>query len=282
LSVRLESAIWFITRACNYKCPYCWEINDQENYAPEPFIDSEKWVEGWNRLRPKILDITGGEPMLQPNFLEILKGLDKSIKLAMTTNISDDLLTSRIGQDFAKRFCSITLSYHPSQTDFHSFFWKVKFLKRRKIDNLTVNFVAYPLQLWGIQEVKEECARIGVRFHLDPYAPHKKDPFTPTDEELRYINRFHKDDNRKISGVTERFPKGTKVFCPAGMSHIQVFPNGDVYRCGAMSVGRPPIGNLFNPYFKLPEKEEFCDRVNMCYGCDWDMVHKKIKVIRKK
>jgi MoaA/NifB/PqqE/SkfB family radical SAM enzyme len=282
LSVRLESAIWFITRACNYKCPYCWEINNQENYAPEPFIDSEKWVEGWNRIKPKILDITGGEPMLQPNFLELLEGLDKHIKLAMTTNLSDDKIVAQIANKHAKRFCSMTLSYHPSQTDWHNFFWKANLLKQRGVENLTVNFVSYPTQLWGIGEVEEQCKRLGIRFHLDPYSPYPGGEYKLSDREIEYISKYHKDENRELAGVTERYPKGTNVMCPAGMSHIQVFPNGDVYRCGAMSVGRLPIGNLLNPYFKLLEKEEFCDRVNMCYGCDWDKVHEKIKEIRTK
>ncbi len=80
----LKSAIWWTTMACNFKCKYCWELQAQERgeFKSVPFRPAKDWLEVWNRVRPQLLDITGGEPFLMPDFLELLTGLDPTIRVA--------------------------------------------------------------------------------------------------------------------------------------------------------------------------------------------------------
>ena len=66
----LKSAIWWTTMACNFKCKYCWEVQAQERgeFKSVPFRPAQDWLEVWNRLRPQLLDITGGEPFSDAGF----------------------------------------------------------------------------------------------------------------------------------------------------------------------------------------------------------------------
>ena len=68
----------------------------------------------WNRLRPQLLDITGGEPFLMPDLVELLTGLDLTIRVAIRSNLSHPLL------EFAKhvspkRVMNVTASFHPME-----------------------------------------------------------------------------------------------------------------------------------------------------------------------
>ncbi len=98
---QLKSAIWWTTMACNFKCKYCWEVQAQElgEFQPVPFRPGKDWLEAWNRLRPQLLDITGGEPFLMPDLLDVLTGLDPAIRLAITTCLLR-------GSTYSRRRCS--------------------------------------------------------------------------------------------------------------------------------------------------------------------------------
>jgi hypothetical protein len=58
------------------------------------------------------LDITGGEPFLMPDLLDVLIGLDQAIRVAITSNLSHPLL------EFVKHVSpesviNVTARFHP-------------------------------------------------------------------------------------------------------------------------------------------------------------------------
>jgi MoaA/NifB/PqqE/SkfB family radical SAM enzyme len=269
----LKSAVWFISWNCNYSCNYCWQRQQPDKYSTLPYISSEEWAEAWNRLKPEMLDITGGEPFLQPNFHQLLELLDPSIKVAITTNLSQDM--SQFAQRFQEKVTSMTLSYHPTQLTHEPLFWgRVSLLKNRGFENLTVNFVGYPDQMWLKDYVKAKCSDAGVRFHLDPYAiPEGSQlPFNPNRTELLYLAEDTLDDRKAI---LEK-PSKRRVFCEAGLTHIQVHPDGTAYRCGVYSTYPKILGSVFDSGFRLylPDDclADACVDSDICFGCDRDKV----------
>ena len=273
--VALRTVVWFMTWHCNFSCPYCWETQriKAKEFSPEPFIASEKWIEAWNRLMPNILDITGGEPFMQPGFIELLTGLNDSIKFSLTTNLSHDI-SSFVQKISPDRFLSITVSYHPTSnlsTDLLA--GKIRLLQNRGFKHITVNFVAYPEQMWIIGECKQMIEKLGVRFHVDPYVPTPYNQYDYSPEERNYLSQFVQQDRMYVV-----FSDNKKlVACSGGSEHMVVFPSGDVFRCVLdMTDKNAPLGNIFDDGFTLNKKWTFCSKSHNCLGCDRDKVRNVI------
>lgn len=275
----LKSVVWFLTMACNYECPYCWEVIYQKEgkFKAHPIPAAEKWVEAFNRIRPGILDITGGEPFLMPKFVWFLEQLDPSIRVAITSNISRDFEEYVASPAISKVF-SMTCSYHPSQKDekdghtLESFTAKVLRLRAAGIMHLTVNFVAYPEQMHLIPELKAHFEGNGIRFHVDPFAMNvPKNPYTP--EQEAFLKPYVGADRLPDSNP------GQNVMCDGGQHHLSIQPDGLAYRCildkqltFEKYPGIEPVGNIFDPNFSLRPGKTFCDQRFRCPGCDKDKV----------
>ena len=272
-AAHLDTAIWFLTWKCNNRCPYCWEVQRQARgeFHPEAFKDARVWADAWNRLKPGVLDITGGEPWLQPGFIDLLQDLDDGIRVAITTNASKDL-TEFVQKISPEKVVSMTLSLHPTErmhTDL--LLGKALLLKNRGF-SITVNFVTWPEQMWLIPTFKELFEGHGLRFHVDPYAPTPHYPYTFSETEKDFLRPFIGSDRENWLGNAERYP----VLCSGGYGHVNVQPNGDAYRCindKILEKGR--IGNVLDPGFRLYEKWTRCDDYHRCPGCDRDKVQVK-------
>lgn len=265
----LKSAVWFITWKCNFRCPYCWEVQRAKHgqIKHEDFLPSDKLAEGWNRLKPEVLDISGGEPFLQPNFIELLEALDQSITVAITTNLSFDM-TKFVQKITPSKVFSMTLSYHPSQNlQFEQFIGRALMLKNRGF-NLTVNFVGYPEQMWLTEEIKRRVEAVGLRFHFDPYAQTEFYPYQYTEQEQDELKRQTGSDRQNAFAQVKR-----PVICSGGFDHITVFPDGKVYRCINDKILKlPPVGDILDTNLKLNSGMTPCADYNTCAGCNRDKV----------
>ena len=275
----LKSAVWFLTMACNYKCEYCWEVQYQlqGRFKAHPIPPAEKWAEAFNRIRPGILDITGGEPFLMPRFVWFLEQLDPAIRIAITSNISRDF-EEYVNSPAIKKVFSMTCSYHPSQSEnkdgqsLEVFTQKVLRLRGAGIQHLTVNFVAYPEQMHLIPELKRHFEGLSIRFHVDPFAMNvPKNPYTP--EQEAFLKPFVGAD--RLADAKQ----GDNVMCDGGQQHLSIQPDGQAYRCildkQLTFENYPnikPVGNIFNADFALNPGKTFCDQRYRCPGCDKDKV----------
>lgn len=284
---KLDSAVWFTTMACNFKCHYCWEVQAQEHgqYKAAPFGDSEKpWLNAWNKLKPRILDITGGEPMLIPWMPKLLMDLDPEIKLGMTTNISHDM-TWFVENIDPKRFVNITCSFHPTENgtgrnpmNLYLFTGRALMLQRRGFP-ITINFVTWPEQLWLIEDFKTWFEQKGLRFHVDSYSSISYYPFKFSESELAHARRFIGPD-RAPPELVRKYGQNYQVMCSGGLTHLSVQPNGDANRCILEhQLNINPCGNILDPEFKLWEEELPCNEHFRCPGCDRDKV--KVKFVKE-
>jgi organic radical activating enzyme len=257
----LKTALWFITWKCNYKCPYCWETD-----RSSPFLPYDKLADAWNRLRPGLLDITGGEPFLQPGFISLLERLDTGGRVAITTNLSQDMMpfVERISP---VKVTSMTLSVHPTQAmSLEHFIGRCLLLKHRGFW-ITVNFVMYPEQMHQAAYYKRRFDELDIRFHVDPYGQQSEKKFQYNEHELQLLSSMAEEDRKGF------FSTGVRpVRCSAGLNHLLALPNGDVYRCLSDHINnRGLLGNLFSGV-NLNQDMVHCDNYNLCAGCDRDKV----------
>jgi len=273
----LKSAIWWTTMACNFKCKYCWEVQAQERgeFKPVPFRPAQDWLKAWNRLRPQLLDITGGEPFLMPDLLDVLTGLDPAIRVAITSNLSHPLL------EFVKRVSpehviNVTASFHPMENGTRThpmnpeiFVGRCLFLQNHGF-NLTVNVVAWPEQMYLIPAWAEMFRSHGLRFHVDPYSSIAYYPCEYSEAERRFLEPWIWENRR--AGLKGRKPDvPVTVMCSGGVDHINVQPDGSAWRCILeRQLGLNPLGNVFDPGFELLQSPLSCAESWQCPACDRD------------
>lgn len=104
----VPGANWSITGSCNLKCRHCFMAKDA---VGAPAFHTFTWdecvslIDEMNKCGIHAVKITGGEPLLHPNFLDILKYIDKKgmIVSEINTNgtfITDELLKSISGLSY--------------------------------------------------------------------------------------------------------------------------------------------------------------------------------------
>ena len=82
---------WSIGTRCNYDCSYC---SPAQHSKTKPHLSLERWCTAWDLLYSKIntqpdilLTILGGEPTINPNYLQMLSYASKpNVKIVTTTN----------------------------------------------------------------------------------------------------------------------------------------------------------------------------------------------------
>ena len=117
----VHQILWDITRRCNYDCTYCWPSvhnNIEPHHEYEKIIETidkavGEWAEGdsirWN--------FGGGEPTMHPQFMDILKHLDKHNQwVLVTTNGSR---STRFWSEAVHYINSINMSAHFGSMDLY-------------------------------------------------------------------------------------------------------------------------------------------------------------------
>lgn len=260
----LRSVILFLTYACQYKCPYCWERGD-DRFKAETFRPAKEWADALNRLDPKILDLTGGEPFIMPGFMDLLAMLKPSIRVAITTNLSFDVDAFLKDPKIYTQIFHMTLSFHPSQgVDVDDFSFKALKLRSKGIP-ISVNFVAHPSQVEMIPKLKKHFDGLGVHFHVDPFSFSGTIQYTEAQQAI--LNEYIQKD---------RLPdalQGETHLCDGGQYHLNIQPSGDAYRCILdKHLDLPSVGNIFDSNFTLYSQTTECRNRFQCPGCDKDKV----------
>ena len=125
------SFVWDSHYRCNFRCPYCWfdkVWDDMDKYNKYPPLS--EMIALWDRLYDLYgecdLMVTGGEPMLYPNFVELIAAISKKHTVKVTCQLSGDMFT------FAKKLnpqrVRLDMNFHPLESKIEPFIRKVLYL----------------------------------------------------------------------------------------------------------------------------------------------------------
>jgi radical SAM superfamily enzyme YgiQ (UPF0313 family)/molybdenum cofactor biosynthesis enzyme MoaA len=255
---------WNIHYDCNYSCPYCFFEGKWDEYKNRNiYLSVSEWMIYWNRIYERYgrcyILITGGEPFIYPNFIELIEKLfQKHYPINISTNASGNL-TAFLNKIDPERV-SLSVSFQPYFDKIDLFLDKVRLIRKNRFKGC-INFVAYPPVIKDIEHYIERFSSIGEGLKIIPFCgmyKGKEYPFAYTDEEKRAIgvdnNWFNK--TRKKGSV-----------CPSGFDSALVFPDGKVSRCGQIGE-KMIIGNFFDRNFSLLDEKLPCD-AEFC-PCDED------------
>lgn len=113
--------LWDITRRCNYDCDYCWPSvhnNVEEHHAYEKIIETiNQAINTWSKGKSIRWNFGGGEPTMNPKFLDILKHLkNKNQWVLVTTNGSR---STKYWKEACQYINSVNMSAHFGSMDLY-------------------------------------------------------------------------------------------------------------------------------------------------------------------
>ncbi len=259
---------WYLNNECNYKCSYCKPENIETI-----FISVDKWVEIWDRIYNEYgschIHISGGEPFIYPNFIELVKRLSEKHTLEFSTNLSCDIIPfiNNISPDRAR----LGGSFHPEFADFADFLNNMSLLKDKGFD-VWINYVAYPTYLKEMERYKKSAEEKHIHFSILPFSGEfagREYPQNYTEEEkkLMTFGDIGAVNKNTIDWRTDKGKSSIKgELCRMGQMYARIYPNADAFRCCGNGVLK--LGNLADGTFKLLDEPMPCECDNCpCHKC---------------
>jgi aryl-alcohol dehydrogenase-like predicted oxidoreductase/MoaA/NifB/PqqE/SkfB family radical SAM enzyme len=251
---------WDIHYECNFRCPYCWFYEGWPQAGRRNiYLAPDEWMVHWNDIYNKYgsirIEITGGEPFLYPNFIQIVKKLSSIHTVKVTTNMSGDI--EAFVREISPEIVNLDLNFHPLFADIETFLRKTLLLKSAGF-KIGVCYLAYPPQMKQMNRFRRRFEEAGINFALAAFWGEyqgKRYPDSYTEEEREVIRPFLGDIDRIIYHLKGKSPKGK--LCNAGHTYAVVQADGNVVRCG--QIADKFIGNIMNKDFHLFEKPVPCE-----------------------
>lgn len=281
---------WDITSRCNYKCRYCtYENRDEEFYG---YGHKLKIIHFYEYLYAHFdidLILFGGEPTLDPDFLNVVERLDASLyPLQIFTNLSQpiswfkDLYRNR-------RYIRFISSYHYNMCDPKKFMNKVKFLldhfyevyvkimwdSKYKAIIKEVYKMFEPLRdeysdfVLSIDRIWHEDQRFN-KFDMQWYKEEQRknqrlQTYYKVDNGIKYSTSFN-----EIKLECDGIANYEGMECDCGTKNLVVCSNGDVHHCLTFRKNHfKPLFNIINDdyvdFLYLLDKNIICPHKN-CYS----------------
>jgi len=247
---------WNISYDCNYRCSYCFFDGKWEDYRKRNvYLSVEDWMKHWNIIREKhgeiVLIVTGGEPLIYPNFIDLIKKLSTiCFHINVSTNSSMNLM--KFVREIDPGRVSISLSFQREFDSLDIFIERVKLIRKYNFKGC-LNLVAYPPFLGKLENDKKKLmAETQEEFKIVPFFGKYKNAEYP---------QGYTQKERQLIGIDDKWfdkVQRTGSLCSAGHTSALVFPDGKVARCGQIGE-RVILGNLFDSNLQLYGKSMICD-----------------------
>lgn len=250
--------MWNMTRQCNFRCAYCYYP-----HTPPPVrdaLDSREFLRFLERTDKEwLVGMTGGEPLLYPDFVPLCRTLAETHRISIDTNLS----LSKVVRDFARsidptRVEEFYVSLHIEERErlkgVDSFIQNVRLLSDAGF-TVIVNYVLHPELVERFPQDRDFFQAHGVTL--------RPRPFKGTYKGQRYPEAFSPQAKEMLAlhpgAGTKMVYNFYGVPCEGGRSFIRMEPDGTVFRC---SGEKTVLGNVSSGV-ELYERAEPC-RVTRC------------------
>ena len=273
---RVAEVLLFQT--CTYKCAYCCfaesgtvlDASQLKPYRDPEFIRlianffNKRTVDGWHWL----LQFTGGEPLLTPNFVllcDLLAEFDNKIALYTAMMIGRNHASFRYLLEKAAPFTDyLMVSFHPEAEAFEDeFFEKLRLLKQAG-HQVIFRFVGHPKRLHRLDELSDKCRAIDVSFYPTTlFSPEYPNAYSDEERKKLYAHMSSMSQIIQMeNGIDTRTTR-----CHAANKVIYVdLPRGRITPCA--SVSTPLIGHVYEDWLHLEEEPIACPAAGIACSCD--------------
>ena len=251
---------WNINTTCNYRCSYCTQrfLDDRKRWLR----DGPAFLRGFARLDGRWeVKISGGEPFLHPNLLEIVRGLrDLCHAVSVVTNFSasraklEEFLQAS-GEQLRVFSASLHLEYAGEPTEMEAFIAKAVWMQERLPAGASFNVtcVATRENLPRLEEIARRFDQREVRFKVQP-EKQDREVISYTEEEKQLILRLGGHN-----GLGQLAPSFKGRPCWAGARSFTLDDRGHAWRCyPARRFRAHYLGNFHDLGFKLARGPSPC------------------------
>ena len=260
--------MWHLNRDCNLNCEYCYirHLKQRERgHGVDIDIDAFKK----NNIEWSSIALTGGEPFLYPNIVELCERLTDFTKIILVTNCSTSNIYSFADTIDPKKVISVNCSMHIGQrNDYQGIVEKVHYLTKKGFAVFT-NQVMHPRIFeeykCRFEMFKDNGILIAPKifngvYHLKEY------PQGYTEKERREILKYAElayPQNSEVNQYDSLFGRldWKDRTCYAGADSIQIQYNGDAFRCEG---DRRLLGNLYRGDIVLDKTPQICLQNKCC------------------
>lgn len=205
---------WNIGRRCNYDCSYC---PDSLHDFKSPHRSLENLIEIAEKMKKNIpqskkirIWFTGGEPTVNPNFLDFCKWLSADSRFIVGLN-SNGSRTEDYLLELMNCIKVIQFSSHFEYVNEDDFLPKLKkindFVADRKDKSMTLNLMMEPEYWQRAVKMVKYCMHHSIPFHMKRIRPKKivyegKKDYIPvyTDDQIKFLT-----DNEYRNSVLEEY-----------------------------------------------------------------------------
>lgn len=255
----MKKVILEITHYCNFNCNFCYVMQQKDYYFKNEF--NFDIIDFLRKIKPTSVLITGGEPLLSPNFEEIYLEVYKITKrIGISTNGSFIKNKFKFLKSYPPDF--ILLSVHPfGKNDYPNFQISNLELARKLSNKVIASFVF--LKEWKNEFYKlignENFDNVILRI-IYPILPNQKENWNFLEFlfELKNIVDFIKKSNKNIKlqlshMLSYFFTK--KGSCDALKGTIVIDPIGNIYLCTFIK-NITKIGSIYDDLEELKNRRK--------------------------
>jgi len=252
---------WEITNICNFRCEYC-----QNNIRRNKTIENHKPVEELVRVfentnRKWFINITGGEPFLFTNFMELISTLSVKHHIAIDTNLSSDDVYKLPQIKNIDNLWGVFSSVHfKSRNNYKSnledYIDKVLFLQKHNILVFS-SCIVFPDTYEEVRNQINYLLDRGIK-NVSPklYIGTYKGKSYPNDYDPKYIKKLA-ELKTCLDFDYIKFERKTKgKMCLAGESYFFMDAKANLSRCTTISEN---IGNFFTDSFESYSGKRKCN-----------------------
>lgn len=244
-----------ITQACNADCRHC----HRGGPVAETHASAERFAEVFRELRPPVVMVSGGEPLLRKDLLDIIRALKQPSRLPYTILVTNgSLLTPDVFREAHRAGVdaySISLDYPDERHDefrmipglFNHLGTLIRGLSDREKKMITLNCVVQSDNFRDMLPLAQLALEWGVSMNFSPYTWLRTGDqgYVVHGEELAELRRtFHellrfqklhdtvKPNALFLENMARFFEEGGLGTCRAGERFLVVNPDGTLSPCG--------------------------------------------------
>lgn len=255
--------LWNVTRSCNFRCHYCYFPHKAEPVVPA--FDPGRLADMLDAAGGEwLVGMTGGEPLLYPDFAGLCSLLARRHRVAFDTNLSLSKVVAELADTVdPARVEDIYAAVHIEERERRGgvdVFIDNVLLLREKGFPVTVNYVLHPTLAERFPADRDFFAARGVRLSPRPF----KGVFGGKTYPAAYGAEAKKLLGEKASRKMVYNFRGLP--CHAGSRLLRLEPDGEVLRCPG---DKTSLGNVAGGVTLLGDAAP-CDKGRCpCQGLDY-------------
>lgn len=304
---------WLVTYKCNFSCPYCEASAGKAASNELTTGEAKVLIDDLKTMRVKRFLISGGEPLMRPDILEIMHYANqKRLNLGLVTNgywvegMWDELRNLKYFLYFTS-IDGIPVYHDRVRGKEGSFDRAIKGLElfgKIGVPTRMINTVVHPENIDQLDRLlkilKNTAANL---WHLTPIAnvgrAFNDSKYSLNAQMLKYLVEFIKHNKKVIRidlGESHKYiwcfsadPAGKPFFCGAGLTRCSIMPDGEVVGCQQVYDNALSEGNIRNKPFSQIWEDGFirfrtktfhkycgeCIYLDACQGGCWAEMEKQ-------